>query len=368
MTEPSGSFQFGVDRQTGLATIHELMTLEAEIDARCRSNRDGDAYGIVLIDIEGLRAINEKYGFDFGDQVLIGIAGRLRATFSEGRPLCVARVGGDEFAVLVDGIEASKNLSQLARKMRLDAVGYPLLIGTTSIRPRLRTTFRRGPNRKPVASDLLWEAQWADRIEATRELHQRLEALERRDGQLAGQAADLRERLASAEQRATLGLYDDLTGLLNRRGLNEVLPTLLGPRVVAFADIDNLHDINGLDEQNWEAGDQALAGVARLLQTLPPGTIVGRWGGDEFLVIVPGEDTAAMVDEFEALIRCARSELRFGDLEVTFSAGLAVARGPADHETAQAAARDAAKTAKASGRARVMVADQGDSPESRPGR
>jgi diguanylate cyclase (GGDEF)-like protein len=148
MTEPSGSFQFGVDRQTGLATIHEFMRLEAEIDARCRSNGDGDAYGIVLIDIEGLRAINAHYGFDFGDQVLIEIARRLRAMFDELRPRCVARVGGDEFAVLVDGIEASKNLSQLARKIRLDAVGYPLLIADTRIRLRLRTTFRRGPSRK----------------------------------------------------------------------------------------------------------------------------------------------------------------------------------------------------------------------------
>ena len=75
-----------------------------------------------------------------------------------------------------------------------------------------------------------------------------------------------------------------------------------------------------------------------------------------------------MVDELEALMRCARSELHFGELVLTFSAGLAFARGPADHETAQAAARDAAKTAKESGRARVVVADQEDSPQSRPGR
>jgi hypothetical protein len=54
MTEPGSSFQFGVDHQTGLATIHEFMTLEAEVDARCRSNGDGDAYGIVLVDIEGI--------------------------------------------------------------------------------------------------------------------------------------------------------------------------------------------------------------------------------------------------------------------------------------------------------------------------
>jgi diguanylate cyclase (GGDEF)-like protein len=350
---------FGVDRQTGLATTHELMALEAEIDARCRASSSGDGYGIVLIDIEGLRAANQQYGFDVGDQVLMQVADRLQATLSESPPRCVARVGGDEFAVLVDGMEACASLSQLARKIRLDVAGYPMTVDDNKIRLRLRTTFRRGPTRKPVASDLLWEVQWRDRIEATRELHQRLEVLEQRDGRLAGQAEDLRERLASAEQRAKLGLFDDLTGLRNRRGLRDVLPGLLGPRVVAFVDIDNLRELNGLDDQNWEAGDQALAGVARLLQTLPRESIIVRWGGDEFLVIVPDMVVAAVAEQLEELIECARSELHFRNVEVTFSAGLAMARGFADQDVAQAAAQKAARTAKASGRARVIIADTG---------
>ena len=357
MTKMGHNHGFGSDRQTRLATIHEFMSIDAEVDARCRADGDGAAYGIVLIDIEGLRAINAQYGFDFGDEVLVQVADRLRASFTERPPSCLARVGGDEFAVLVNRIDAQESLSQLARRIRLDVAGRPLLIRDTSIRLRLRTTFRRGPSRKPVASDLLWEVQWADRIEANRELHQRLEALERRDGQLAGQAEDLRDRLASAEHRATIGLYDDLTGLRNRRGLKEILPSLSGPRVVAFVDIDNLRELNGLDDQNWEAGDEALAGVARLLQSLPPNSIAARWGGDEFLVIVPGADVAAVVEELEDLIQRARCELRFGDVEVTFSAGLAAGAGVADQEAAQAAARKAARAAKASGRARVVVAD-----------
>jgi diguanylate cyclase (GGDEF)-like protein len=357
MTTHEDDVPFGYDRLTGLATIHAFMALEAEIDARCRAHGEGDKYGIVLIDIEGFRAINQQYGFDVGDEVLVQIARRLHAALSEPPPPCIARIGGDEFAVLVNGVEARSGLSQLARKIRLDVSSHPFAIDDTTIRLRLRTTFRRGPNRKPVASDLLWEVQWRDRIEATRELHQRLEALELRDGQFAGQAEDLRGRLASAERRATLGLFDDLTGLRNRRGLKEVLPDLSGSRVVAFIDIDNLRELNGLDDQNWEAGDQALAGVARLLATLPTGSIVTRWGGDEFLVIVPGTDVAAVAAQLEDLIERARSELRFGDVWVTFSAGLAMAGGPAEQDAAQAKARSLARIAKASGRSRVIVAD-----------
>jgi diguanylate cyclase (GGDEF)-like protein len=353
MTTHEDGVPFGCDRLTGLATIHVLMALEAEIDARCRAHGQSDGYGIVLIDIEGFRAINQDYGFDVGDELLVQIARRLEASLSEPPPPCIARIGGDEFAVLFDVVEARTSPSQLARKIRLD-IGHPFTIDDAKIRLRLRTSFRRGPNRKPVASDLLWEVQWADRIEATRELHQRLEALELRDGQFAGQAEDLRARLASAERRANLGLYDDLTGLRNRRGFKEVLPDLPGPRVVAFIDIDNLRELNGLDDQNWEAGDQALAGVAtRLLATLPTDSIVTRWGGDEFLVIVPGTGVDAVAAQLEGLIERARKELRFGDVGVTFSAGLAMARGPAEQDAAQAKARNLARTAKASGRGRV---------------
>ena len=354
MTSPPDGSGFGFDRQTGLATIHEFMALEREVDARCRSN--GEAYGIVLVDIEGLRAINAAHGFDFGDDVLVQISRRLRQSFVAKPPVCIARVGGDEFAVLFEHIDEEISLSQLARKIRLDVAGHPLLIDDERLRVHLRTTFRRGPSHKPVASDLLWEVQWADRIEATRELHQRLEFLELRDGQLGGRAGDLRERLAAAEARAMLALYDPLTGARNRRGLAEIITGLPGPRVVAFVDIDNLRDLNGLDDQNWDAGDQALIGVAALLRTLPEGTIVVRWGGDEFLVIVPDVTAATVVEALEALIQRARRELRFGGVAVTFSAGVSACAGPDDQAAAEARARKAAREAKSSGRACVVVA------------
>ena len=207
-----------------------------------------------------------------------------------------------------------------------------------------------------MASDLLWEVQWADRIEATRELHQRLELLELRDGQRGGPAGDLRDRLASAEQRAMLALYDPLTGTRNRRGLAEIITRLSGPHVVAFVDVDNLRDLNGLDDQNWDAGDQALIGVAALLLTISEGTKVVRWGGDEFVVIVTDATVPTVVEALEALIHRARQELRFGGVAVTFSAGVSACAGPSDQGAAEARARRAAREAKSSGRGCVIVA------------
>ena len=102
---------FDRDRQTGLSTVAALMALEAQIDARCRAAPAGtDGYGIVLIDVEDMRGINHEHGFDFGEQVLVSIADRLRAMFA-GKPVCcAARIGGDEFAVLVDGLAGEGRL------------------------------------------------------------------------------------------------------------------------------------------------------------------------------------------------------------------------------------------------------------------
>jgi len=358
MASDSQMSAFGSDRQTGLATIHEFMALEAEVDRRCRLRPESDGYGVVLVDVEGLRSINHEYGFDGGDAVLIEIAQRLRAALDTTQPLCIARVGGDEFAALFDGIEARNNVSQMARKIRLDVTRRPVRFDGIEIRFRLRTSFCGGPNRKAGASDLLWEVQWRDRVDANLDLHQRLEALERRDGGLSGQAADLRARLAAAEERALLSMFDELTGLRNRRGLKEVLSSLSGPRVVVFVDVDNLRELNGLDDQNWAAGDRSLVGVARLLQTLSPGSVGVRWGGDEFLAIVPDLGAVEAAERVEELIERARRELNFGDVVVTFSAGIAAASGIADHASAFDAARSAARTAKASGRARVIVAER----------
>jgi diguanylate cyclase (GGDEF)-like protein len=350
------SSEFDRDRLTGLATIAEFIALEAQVDARCRATTAGtDGYGIVMVDVEDLRSINHDHGFDFGNHVLVAVADRLRAMFKQRPARCIARIGGDEFAVLVDGPGARRDVSQIARKIKYEVTVAPVVTGDEQVRVHVRTTFVAGPNRKPDASDLLWEVQWRDRIEATRGLHQRLEALELRDGMSAGLAEDLRSRLAAAERRARLGQRDELTGALNRRGLTDAIPGVSGPRVVAFADVDNLRELNGVEGQNWVAGDQALIGVAQRLLSLASDAIVARWGGDEFLVVLPNMKAPEAAAKLEALIRLTESKLHVGGLPVTFSAGLAEASGPHQHDAALKAAQGAAKQAKASGRGRVIV-------------
>lgn len=100
--------------------------------------------------------------------------------------------------------------------------------------------------------------------------------------------AELRTERESFRHQA---MHDPLTGLANRRNLERSLADLLSrdgpehpPRAVLFVDIDDFKGVN--DRLGHEAGDQLLVGIARGLQAaVRAGDLVGRWGGDEFLVL-----------------------------------------------------------------------------------
>jgi diguanylate cyclase (GGDEF)-like protein len=137
--------------------------------------------------------------------------------------------------------------------------------------------------------------------------------------------------------------------------LQKLLPALAAPYAVAFIDVDNLRDLNK-SQGNWAAGDQALRGVARLLNSLSPQAVVARWGGDEFLVLLPGVAASAARDGIESLLSRPELHLRISDLPVTFSGGVAYAATREDHARAMERAQQTAKEAKDAGRSQIWEA------------
>jgi diguanylate cyclase (GGDEF)-like protein len=107
------------------------------------------------------------------------------------------------------------------------------------------------------------------------------------------------ERMSELLERAErAAVQDDMTGLLNRRGL-----AMVGEQVVAaarrsgnavhcvFVDVDGLKDVN--DRFGHLAGDRVLLAVADAVRlSVRGGDVVARWGGDEFCVLGPGPGTA----------------------------------------------------------------------------
>jgi diguanylate cyclase (GGDEF)-like protein/PAS domain S-box-containing protein len=103
------------DPLTGLP--NRVLFLE-RLTALCQDGSPGRRVGVCYLDLDGFKAINDTLGHDIGDQVLVTVAGRLAACAGEGGHL-VARMGGDEFVLLVADPPATRAVTQLADRVLL---------------------------------------------------------------------------------------------------------------------------------------------------------------------------------------------------------------------------------------------------------
>lgn len=109
------------DPLTGLPNrIHLVGALD---DAALRAGRPGHGFALLFIDVDRFKAINDRLGHAIGDAVLVTLAGRLR--HSVHRKDLVARLSGDEFVVLLDGVSAAPAAETVARRLR-DAAAAPM--------------------------------------------------------------------------------------------------------------------------------------------------------------------------------------------------------------------------------------------------
>ncbi|MBW8076622.1 MAG: diguanylate cyclase [Gallionella sp.] len=167
------------------------------------------------------------------------------------------------------------------------------------------------------------------------------------------------------EQVSELVHEDQLTGALNRRGLDEAFEREAtradrneSPLCVALLDIDNFKRLN--DTLGHQAGDQALVHLTNVIrETLRPSDSVARYGGEEFVIILPDTD----IENGETTISRLQRELtkKFflhenDRILITFSAGVALRAPQEDQEDAIARADKAMYQAKKAGKNQVVVA------------
>ena len=242
------------------------------------------------------------------------------------------------------GLDGEKLLR--AQRSRPDGRDVPFLFLTAQRDPdRMARLLRAG------ASDTILKPFHPAELLARLETHLRLRRLQ----------AELRDKNAMLERVSTT---DAVTGMRTRRYVGEVLSieVLRATRYrtqlsVAMCDLDHFKRVN--DAFGHPAGDAVLAGAGDLIRrTLRATDVAGRYGGEEFLLVLPGTDlegASLLGERVRAAIEAAEFDVgAAAPHSVTVSIGVATLASGQSPDALLAAADEALYRAKGDGRNRVV--------------
>lgn len=264
---------------------------------------------LIIFDIDSFKAFNDAYGHIPGDALIKHIASVIDETFGDDN--WVGRYGGEEFIVAVPKRSPGQafDLAEEARRIIADK-GFNLTSqeGQKTIEVTISGGLASYPSDARALRDLIRKAEQA--------LYRAKETG--------------RNRICPYEEK------DGLTGLLNRYGislkLDEAIESASQSRgnvsLISF-DLNHFMEIN--DAYGHLCGDELLKRVANILRENFTGeNFVGRYGGDEFLVVLPSssaETAFVLAEEVRKLIADTEMAISVGEqtvrCQVSVSGGIA---------------------------------------------
>lgn len=171
--------------------------------AIAQADRRGELLGVCYLDLDGFKPINDEWGHDVGDQVLIEVAHRLQNAVRAGDT--VARMGGDEFVVLLNNIQDEAEIAPAVQRL-LDAVAAPYEIGAmkTSLSMSIGATIY--PHDPEDADTLIRHADQAMYV-AKRRGKSRLHLFDPESDRRLQAHHDMSARIAAGFERGEFRLY-----------------------------------------------------------------------------------------------------------------------------------------------------------------
>jgi diguanylate cyclase (GGDEF)-like protein/PAS domain S-box-containing protein len=177
---------------------------------------------------------------------------------------------------------------------------------------------------------------------------------------------DVTERKRAEEILAHEATHDPLTGALNRRAVLDTLSRECSRErrhhsglAVVMCDIDHFKKIN--DTYGHMIGDEVLCGLVRLLEShLRPYDYLGRWGGEEFVLILPAvkeKDADGLYERLRKVVMDSTIFTKAGNVSITISLGVKLWKKNENVDQMITAADVALYRAKSEGRNRVCFAD-----------
>lgn len=122
-TEERLTYLAQYDHLTGL--VNRTLFRDRLLLALARSKRKQQPLGLMLLDLDRFKAVNDACGHDAGDQLLKAVADRFRSCVREVDT--VARMGGDEFAMILEGVSGQQDIVTVAQRI-IQAIREPFLI------------------------------------------------------------------------------------------------------------------------------------------------------------------------------------------------------------------------------------------------
>lgn len=122
-TEERLTYLAQYDHLTGL--VNRTLFRDRLLLALARSKRKQQPLGLMLLDLDRFKAVNDTCGHDAGDQLLKAVADRFRSCVREVDT--VARMGGDEFAMILEGVSGQQDIVTVAQRI-IQAIREPFLI------------------------------------------------------------------------------------------------------------------------------------------------------------------------------------------------------------------------------------------------